>query len=103
MPLFASPTSKDAGDLNRRMRRDNLYSAQEREIELAKKPPGPTSQQPDRWKRLLRSQEASERRPSSRMEELNQKSVEAEALDLAPLGLDVSWIPVRHALRSAAV
>jgi hypothetical protein len=70
MPPSASPTSKDAGDdLNRRMRRDILYSAQEREVELAKKPPGPASQQPDRRKRLLRSQEASE----------------AEAVDLAPL------------------
>ena len=64
MPPSASPTSEiDAGDLNRRMRRDILYSARVRDVELARKPPGPASQQPDRWKRLLRSQQASERRP----------------------------------------
>jgi hypothetical protein len=89
MPPSASPTSRDAGDLNRRKRRAILYSARLRLVAPAKYPPGPASQQ------AVAFEQAGLRDPAAGVEQMD-KGVKSRLVDAPPDRLDICLRTTHH-------
>jgi hypothetical protein len=87
MPPSASPTSRDAGDLNRRKRRAILYSVRLRLVT-------PASQQPERGEAIAFEQ-AGCRDPPAGVEQLD-KGAKSRLVDAPPDGLDICLHATGH-------